>query len=59
VPVIVCAMSSMCTRKKGEHEGLGRKSWRLTGERGGHRRRDVDGERRERARETSDFVKEE
>jgi hypothetical protein len=52
-------MSSMCTRKKGEHEGLGRKSWRLTGERGGHGRRDVDGERRERARETSDFVKEE
>jgi hypothetical protein len=40
------------TRKKGEREGLGRRSWRLTGERGGHMRRDVDRERRERVRES-------
>jgi hypothetical protein len=39
-------------RKKGEREGLGRRSWRLTGERGGHMRRDVDRERRERVRES-------
>jgi hypothetical protein len=45
-------------RRKGECEGLGRRSWRLNGERAEHGRRDIDGERRERARETTGFIEE-
>jgi hypothetical protein len=54
------------TRKKGECEGPGRRSWRLTGERAGHgrkERRERAGhgwrERRERVRETTNFIEEE
>jgi hypothetical protein len=42
------------TRKNGEREGPGRRSWRLTRERGGHGRR--DGESRERVRWIADFT---
>jgi hypothetical protein len=57
------------TRKKGECEGPGRRSWRLTGEReereqgtGGkreEREQGTGGERRERVRETTSFIEEE
>jgi hypothetical protein len=42
------------TRKNGKREGLGRRSWRLTEERGGPGRRDE--ERRERVRHTAGFT---
>jgi hypothetical protein len=42
------------TRKNSEREGPGRRSWRLTEERGGHEWR--GGERRERTRQTSGFT---